>query len=125
MYTKEDDDDDDYEMKPDLSDDESYPGIVGDDHKEDFEKEDEDEEEYGRIGKGKKGKGGVKGKGKPSTPRKPKASSVGGSGKKPPVAWTADEDLILFNKMHPKVNKPDWKEIGLAVQRDAKVKSLY
>lgn len=110
FYDEEDD------MKPDFSDDEiSYPGIVGDEHVEISE----DEEEYGKAGKGK-------GKGKTAksttTPKKGKAikgGSVGGSGKKPGVGWTAEEDWVLFQHLHPKVT-PNWASVAANVGRDSK-----
>jgi hypothetical protein len=119
LYVFEDDDDED--MKPDLSDDEiSYPGIVRDDNQQ----ESEDEEEYGKRGNGKgKGKAQAKNTPKKTTPKKNKTSGsvAGGSGKKPGVAWIPEEDWVLFQKMHPKTSKPNWQEIADCVGRDAKV----
>jgi hypothetical protein len=119
LYVFEDDDDED--MKPDLSDDEiSYPGIVRDDNQQ----ESEDEEEYGKKGNGKgKGKAQAKNTPKKTTPKKNKTSGsvAGGSGKKPGVAWIPEEDWVLFQKMHPKSSKPNWQEIADCVGRDAKV----
>lgn len=119
LYVFEDDDDD---IKPDLSDDEiSYPGIVADIHRE----ESDDESNYGKKGgKGKgKAKGNVKNTPKKVTPRKA-GSSVGGSGKKPGVAWMPQEDWMLFQQMHPKTSKPNWQDIANSVQRDAKVSCI-
>jgi hypothetical protein len=107
LYVFEDDDDE--EMKPDLSDDEiSY-------HRQ----ESEDEEMYGKKAKGK-GKGKANSTPKKTTPKKA-SGSVGGSGKRPGVGWTPEEDWMLFQKLHPKVSKPDWKAVGDAVMRDGKV----
>jgi hypothetical protein len=113
LYTFDDDDDD---MKPELSDDEiSYPGIIGDDHRE----ESEDEESYGKKSKGK-GKANAKATPKKVSPRKPNGS-VGGSGKKPGVGWTPEEDWTMFQKMHPKTSKPNWQDVADCVGRDPKV----
>jgi hypothetical protein len=119
LYVFEDDDDE--EMKPDWSDDEiSYPGIVDDNHRQ----ESEDEEMYGKKAKGK-GKAKANSTPKKATPKKA-SGSAGGSGKKPGVGWTPEEDWMLFQKLHPKVSKPDWKAVGDAVMRDGKVScSMY
>jgi hypothetical protein len=111
-------DDEDDDMKPDLSDDEvSYPGIVGDVHQQ----ESEDENDYGKRGKGK-GRGKPKAKTTPKKATPSKASgSVGGSGKKPGVGWTPEEDWVLFQMLHPKSFKPAWQDIANSVGRDAKV----
>ena len=115
LYVFEDDDDD--EMKPDLSDDEiSYPGIPHDHHQQDSE----DEETYGRKAKGK-GKAKANSTPKKTASKKASGSVGGGSGKKPGVGWTPEEDWVLFQKLHPKVSKPDWKAVGDAVMRDGKV----
>ena len=113
-----DEDDDDDDIKPDMSDDEiSYPGIVADAHRE----ESEDDDNGGKRSRSK-GKGKAKRSAGPTTPKKRKigSDSIGGSGKKPGVGWTAEEDWMLFQKMHPKTN-PGWQVVGDAVQRDAKV----
>jgi len=114
------DDDEDEDMKPDLSDDEiSYPGIIRDHHHQD---ESEDEEDYGKKGNGK-GKGKAKSAPKKATPKKIKTSGsvAGESGKKPGVAWSPEEDWALFQKMHPKASKPNWQDIADCIGRDAKV----
>lgn len=36
-------------------------------------------------------------------------------------AWTGDEDWTMFTLLHPKVDKADWRKVGEAVGRDAKV----
>ena len=114
----DDDDDDDDEIKPDMSDDEiSYPGIVADAHRE----ESEDDDNGGKRSRSK-GKGKAKRSAGPTTPKKRKigSDSIGGSGKKPGVGWTAEEDWMLFQKMHPRTS-PGWQVVADAVQRDAKV----
>lgn len=135
MYMFDDDEDDEMgsdvsydEIKPVLSDDDgSYPGIVGDEYGDAYD----EDEESGKHSKGKgtgkvKGKGKGKGKAKTATnttPTKAKTgngSSVGGSGKKPPIGWTGDENLKLFDQMHPKVT-PNWGNVAAHVGRDSKV----
>lgn len=119
LYVFEDDDDE--EMKPEMSDDEiSYPGIPHDSHQQDSE----DEEDYGKKGKRKgKGKGQAKTTPKKTAPKKTKTSGnvAGGSGKKSGVTWIPEEDWVLFQKMHPKTSKPNWQEIADSVGRDVKV----
>jgi hypothetical protein len=113
----EDDEEYDIDMKPDVEDDEiSYPGIVSDPY------DSEEAEEYYDKKKPGKGKGKA---GKPSTPKKKKASSsVGGCGKKPGLAWIPEEDWMLFRCLHPKVEKPNWAAVATATGRNSKVSRI-
>lgn len=116
MHDDDDDEEYDIDLKPDVDDDEiSYPGIVSDPY------DSEEAEEYYDKNRQKPVKG--KGKaGKPSTPKKKKASlSVGGSGKKPGLAWIPEEDWMMFQCLHPKVEKPNWAAVAAVTGRDAKV----
>ena len=127
MYMFDDDEDDEMgsdirydEIKPALSDDEgSYPGIVGDEHRDEYEEEVEFGKKSTTKGKGK-AKTTTATKTTPTKAKTGKGSSVGGSGKKPPIGWTGDEDLKLFDQMHPKVT-PNWGNVAAHVGRDSKV----
>lgn len=114
--TRDETSDDEYDIKPDLSDDEWGGNGDGDE-------DDEAKPKIKTTSKGK-GKGGDNNKGKapgPSTKKRSNGSAGGGSSKKLGQAWTGEEDWALFQYLHPKI-KPDWKSAASAVGRDAKVK---
>jgi hypothetical protein len=115
LYHSDDDEEYDIDQKPELDDDVSSPGIVSDPYVSEVE------ENYRKSSK-TKAKSKAKGQAaKNTTPKKLKSPSVGGSGKKPGVAWTPEEDWMLFQYLHPKIDKPNWTNVSTATGRDAKV----
>ena len=73
-----------------------------------------------------KGAKGKSGKAKSSPKKKSGAGRTGGSvgGAAKGGAWTGEEDWRMFQLLHPKLAKPDWKAIAEQVGRDAKVSHL-
>lgn len=109
LYEEDDDDD----MKPDLSDDEMYGTPNSDGY-------DDDEDIKPKIKKSSKTKAGSSIK-TPKSKTQANSKTPGSSAKKLGQAWTGDQDWALFQYIHPKVAKPDWRNAAMEVGRDAKV----
>lgn len=119
------------DIKPDLyaSDDDLKPDIDASDedpvHGEEADDED-DSENYGRKKQAaKKRKAGGEARTAPGPAKTKRSSASAANGATPAklgAAWTGTEDWALFQCVHPKVSKPDWKSVAQAVGRDAKVR---
>lgn len=92
------------------------PDIVQSDEEIQVDELDDDEKPDIRGNKGKTSKAKTTPKKKSTAARA--AGGAGGAGKG--GAWTGEEDWRMFQLLHPKVAKPDWKAIAEQVGRDAK-----